>query len=255
MTTFQNDAEKIEFLRKYKLITETSTDLSGFYYYRTEDTAPVSCDVIGYDKEFDTWAAVTVQTAEKTITIHSDYLLDMKKRGRTFRKSMSSRNYVVLDLETTGLNYKQDEIIEIAAMKCSGQKTDTFSELIKPKAAIPENITGLTGITNEMVKDADFIENVLPKFLEFIGDFRLVGHNIKTFDIFFLNKACQDLGLPRIKNEIADTLPLARKALPGLSNYKLSTICDFYHVDASNAHRALDDCYLCNECYRRFLGL
>lgn len=255
MIPFQNETEKIEFLRKYKLITETSTDVSGFYYYQTENNAPVSCDIVGYENAFDTWAAIVIQTADKTVPVHSDYLLDMKKRGRAFQKNMASRNYVVLDLETTGLSYKQDEIIEIAAIKYCGQKTDTFSQLIKPKSVIPENITDLTGITNEMVQDADSIEIVLPKFLEFIGNFRLVGHNIKTFDILFINKACQDLGLPRIKNEITDTLPLARKAVPRLANYKLSTICDFYHVDASNAHRALDDCYLCNECYRHFQAL
>lgn len=262
MTTFTNDTEKIEFLRKYKLLSETSTDLSGFYYYKPESDIPVSCDVIGCENAFETWAAVTIRTDNEIFTIHSDYLLDMKKRGRSFHKipvpraSRQARNstsapYVVLDLETTGLNYKQDEIIEIAAIKYSGEEVLTFNEMVRPKSAIPANITKLTGITDEMVQNADSIENVLPKFLDFIGACRLIGHNIKTFDILFINKACQDLGLSPIKNNITDTLPLARKTLRGLANYKLSTVCAHYGIDSLGAHRALEDCRMCHECYVR----
>lgn len=251
MNTFHNDTEKIEFLRKYRLLAETSTDLSGFYYYKPESDTPIACEVTGYEDTFDTWASVTIKTEEETLAIHTDYLLDMKKRGRVFYKNSSSQSYVVFDLETTGLNYRQDEIIEIAAIKCAGQETLSFNELVKPKSDVPANITKLTGITNEMLQNAGSIDIVLPKFLDFIGKCRLVGHNIKTFDVLFINKACQDAGLSKLKNDITDTLTLAKKALPGLDNYRLSTVCRHYGIDASGAHRALEDCCMCNECYIR----
>lgn len=261
MITFNNDTEKIEFLRKYRLLSETSGDLSGFYYYKPETDSPIACEVKGYDCAFETWAAMIIQADDELITIHSDYLLDMKKRGRTFYKAPTPRAprqtrntsapYVVFDLETTGLNYKQDEIIEIAAVKYNGEEITTFNQLVKPISIVPENITKLTGITNEMLQDAASIETVLPEFLQFIGKCKLVGHNIKTFDILFLNQACQNLGLPTVKNKTVDTLTLARKKLSGLANYKLSTICEYYGIDTSGAHRALEDCYMCGECYAR----
>jgi DNA polymerase III epsilon subunit family exonuclease len=125
---------------------------------------------------------------------------------------------------------------------------------VHTESIIPIDITLLTGINNEMLEEADSIEVVLPKFIKFIGSHKLVGHNIKAFDIYFINKACQDLELPTVKNELVDTLQLSRKILPELDNHKLSTICDFYNIDSSNAHRALADCYMCNECYKNMLS-
>lgn len=260
MKKFNDDTEKIDFLRKYKLLSETATDVSGFYYFFPEGDIPVNCEIIGYEDKFETWANVTIQIAEpedKQINIHSDYLLDMKKRGRAYHKTKSTSAadaYIVFDLETTGLNYKQDEIIEFAAIKYTNQESVEFNELVKPAAPIPENITKLTGITNEMVQDAAAIDAVLPKFLEFIGSHKLIGHNIKSFDVLFLNSACRTLGLPGIKNDLIDTLPLSRKKLPGLANYQMATICKHYGIDASGAHRALEDCRMCHACYQNLSG-
>lgn len=271
MTTFNTTTETLDFLKKYKLISETATDVSEFYYFRQESNSPVICEVTGYDAAFDTWASITIKADIEVINIHSDYLLDMKKRGRAFYKAKPSSpavkrapaSYVVLDLETTGFSSKNDSIIEIAAIKCTynvpndsqtvlpEQTICEFNELVKPASTVPPNITKLTGITNQMLEDADPIETVLPKFIDFIGNSKLVGHNIKGFDIHFLNQACQNSGLPEIKNRVVDTLPLSKKALPNLADHKLSTICSFYGIDDSNAHRALADCYMCNECYKR----
>ena len=91
MTAFNSDTEKIEFLRKYRLLSETSSDLSGFYYYKPEESTPISCEVKGYDCAFETWAAITIQADNELLTIHSDYLLDMKKRGRTFHNDPAPR--------------------------------------------------------------------------------------------------------------------------------------------------------------------
>lgn len=263
MNRFTNDAEKMEFLKKYKLLPETASALSDFYYFTPGNDTPAVCEVIGYEAKFDTWAALVIKTDNEIHTIHSDYFSDMKKRGRAFHNPSSSvrkpKNsftpYVVLDLETTGLSYKNDLIIEIAAIKCNAEGTSEFNKLIKINTPVPKNITQLTGITDEMLKDAESIETVLPAFLEFVGKSKLIGHNIKSFDILFLKKACLDLGLPEMKNKTVDTLHLARKALPALPNYKLSTICEHYTIDCSNAHRALADCYMCNECYKRLSSL
>ncbi|MDE6661828.1 MAG: 3'-5' exonuclease [Lachnospiraceae bacterium] len=272
MTTFNTTTETLDFLKKYKLISETASEISEFYYFKQESNTPVICEVTGYDEAFDTWASITIKVGNEVINIHSDYLLDMKKRGRAFLKAKPSStpaakrapaSYVVLDLETTGFSSKNDSIIEIAAIKCTynaPQDSQTalpeqticeFNELVKTVSTVPPNITKLTGITSQMLEDADSIETVLPKFIDFIGNSKLVGHNIKGFDMHFLNQACLNLGLPEIKNRVVDTLPLAKKALPNLANHKLSTICNFYGIDDSNAHRALADCYMCNECYKR----
>ena len=94
--------------------------------------------------------------------------------------------YIVFDIETTGLDASYDEIIEIGALKIKNNEiVDKFTSLIKPKYPIDEFITELTGITNEMVKDAPLINEVLPRFIDFIGDEILVGHNI-NFDINFV---------------------------------------------------------------------
>ena len=89
----------------------------------------------------------------------------------------------------------------------------------------------------------------MPKFISFIEDFMLVGHNIKSFDIPFINKVCADLGLPSIKNKLTDTLYLSKEKIPDHENYKLSTLCEYFGIDTSNAHHALFDCYMCNSLY------
>lgn len=261
MNQFKNDREKIDFLKKYKLLSETATELSTFYYFEPGSNVPLICDVIGYEETFDTWASITIKVDNEALNIHSDYFSDMKKRGRTFYKNNhpapnntnDSDAYIVFDLETTGINYKKDSIMEIAAIKCTNQGIYEFNKLVKTDSDIPANITSLTGITNEMLNDAEPIEDILPEFIQFIGTCRLVGHNIKSFDIIFLNNACKQLGLPNIENELVDTLPIAKKALPDLENHKLSTICEFFNIDNSKAHRALADCYMCDECYRRMV--
>lgn len=102
------------------------------------------------------------------------------------KKLLFPSNYIVFDIETTGLNPKQDEIIEIGAVKIvNHQVVDTFSELIRPNQKISSFITQLTGITNEMVQEAKDIETVLAEFLLFINDQILIGHNVQ-FDLSFI---------------------------------------------------------------------
>ena len=95
--------------------------------------------------------------------------------------------YVLFDIETTGLSPATDEIIELSAVKVSrGDIIDTFDTLIRPNRKIPRSATAINGITNDMVRDAPTLEQKLPAFLDFIRGYKLVGHNIHTFDTGFI---------------------------------------------------------------------
>lgn len=158
--------------------------------------------------------------------------------------------YTVFDLETTGLDPNTDEIIEISAIRVeNGQQVAEFSALVQPTDHLVSlDITQLTGITNDMLTGKPTIETVMPRFLEFIGDTPLVGHNICAFDLLFCNRACAQIGCPRIENQCVDTLPLARRHLK-LKNYRLGTIASAFHVIPDTAHRALADCQTTMLCF------
>lgn len=158
-------------------------------------------------------------------------------------------DYVLVDIETTGLSPYYSEIIEIGALKVRDNKViDTFSTLIKPDNIINENITNLTGITNEMVEYAPNILEVLKLFESFIGDNILIAHNAK-FDIAFLNNNfVKHLGYPLI-NRYIDTLYLSRKYLPNLKSHKLQTLADYFNINYNGAHRGLRDCEITKMVY------
>lgn len=158
-------------------------------------------------------------------------------------------DYTVVDIETNGLSTGDCEIIEVSALKCRGYEvTDTFSSLIKPTEPISWFITNLTGITNEMVENAPSAADVLGRFYDFVGKDIIVGHNV-NFDVNFLyDKLWLHNGLV-LDNDFVDTLRLARKALPYISNHKQTTIAEYYGISTHGAHRALRDCEICNQCY------
>ena len=148
--------------------------------------------------------------------------------------------FVVFDIETTGLNKYQDKIIEIGAVKLiKGEVVDTFSRFINPEIDIPEFITNLTGINNSMVKDASLYNDVLPEFINFIGDAVLVAHNV-GFDIGFIARYSNLIGLD-ICNSALDTVEFARAVFPKLSKHKLDVLCKHLNINLENHHRAIDD--------------
>lgn len=152
-----------------------------------------------------------------------------------------NQDYVVFDFETTGLESAKDEIIEIGAVKISkGKIVSTFSTFIKPSVPIPDEITELTHITEEMVADAPAINYVLPDFYKYCYGCSLVAHNI-AFDYGFLNTIGKKM-LYNFDNPQYDTMILARNKLKGLKNYKLGTICEYLGVSLVDAHRAVNDC-------------
>lgn len=148
-------------------------------------------------------------------------------------------NYVVMDLETTGLNPKLDKIIEIGAVKVrNGQIEDTFSTYINPGRKLSERVSKLTGILDEQLETAPFIEAVLPEFLQFVGDDCLVGHNL-MFDYSFMKKAAVNQKMT-FEKEGMDTLKISRRFLVSLESRRLGALCDYYNI-ALVAHRALND--------------
>lgn len=149
-------------------------------------------------------------------------------------------NYVVLDLEMTGLNPKIDKIIEIGAVKVSNQKIiETYSTLVNPEVKISERITELTGITNEMVQAGMPMDEAMGRLVEFIGDSTIVGHNIR-FDYSFMKQWAVNKRIP-MELKAYDTLKLARTLLPSEQPKKLESLCEYFNIKRENAHRALDD--------------
>lgn len=165
-------------------------------------------------------------------------------------KEKAMNRYVVLDIETTGTHPIKNEIIEIGAVYVEdGQVVKKFNELICPKESISEYITGITGITDEMVADAPSIEEIMPKFIEFCGDAPLIGHNIILFDYRMLKAKAVALGF-EFERQGVDTLIISRKMLQDLPSRKLGNLCAHYKISLENAHRAYDDAYATYELFR-----
>lgn len=158
-------------------------------------------------------------------------------------------DFIVLDLETTGLDPYYSEIIEIAAIKIrNGVAVETFETLIKPHQDIDEFITILTGISNEMVSNAPYLTDVLPQILAFISNDIIVGHNI-NFDINFLYDNLERFLKKPLSNDFIDTMRLSRKALPYLPHHRLIDIAEYFAVFPNGYHRALNDCQTTYECF------
>ncbi|AFK86828.1 MULTISPECIES: PolC-type DNA polymerase III [Thermoanaerobacterium] len=149
-------------------------------------------------------------------------------------------SFVVFDIETTGLSSINDNIIEIGAVKIKNcQIVDTFETFVNPQVHISKFITKLTGITDDMVKEYPSIEEILPKFLDFIKDSILVAHNA-NFDVTFIKTKARNLGM-EVDNPVLDTLELSRHMYENLKNYKLDTVAQHLGVSLENHHRAVDD--------------
>ncbi|MGL6098257.1 MAG: exonuclease domain-containing protein, partial [Fusobacteriaceae bacterium] len=154
---------------------------------------------------------------------------------------IEEETYVVFDLETTGLSSHKCEITEIGAVKLKGTRiVDTYSKFVKPEGKIPDKIVALTGITEEMVRDADAIDKVLPEFLEFVGDAVLVAHNA-PFDMSFMRRDAEKFLGKKIKNPVIDTLRMARDLYPNQKGHGLKAMSKLLGVGLESHHRAVDD--------------
>ena len=170
--------------------------------------------------------------------------LAVRNKGRRLDKYV--RDYVVFDLETTGINPQQDSIIEISAVKVAeGIIAAEYSTLVNPGRHIPAPATAVNGITDKMVADAPAIGEAIGGFWDFIGNSILVGHNIHTFDMNFAYDAALGALGRELANDYIDTLYMARHCLPELGHYKLTDISEYFHISTDGAHRALNDCPVC----------
>ncbi len=163
-------------------------------------------------------------------------------------------SFVVFDLETTGLRKELCEIIEIGAVKViNGEVVGHFNQFVNPGSLLPAKITELTGITDDMLKDASSISDVFPDFLEFIGNCCLVAHNAQ-FDIGFIHHAARRLGY-EINNSVLCTVELSRALLPELNNHKLNTLVKYFDVTLKNHHRACDDAAATADVYIKLIEM
>lgn len=166
------------------------------------------------------------------------------KRGQYVKKMI--HNYCVLDIETTGLSWQENQIIEIGILKIRNNKiVDKYSQLINPQVKISSFITQLTGISNQMVKDQPLLKQIQKDVLDFIGQDIIIGHHT-SFDLNFIANHFQiDL-----ENEYIDTVRLSQKAYPQLSHHRLSDMVEYLHL-SNNEHRAMADCIATYELYEK----
>ncbi|WP_373896042.1 PolC-type DNA polymerase III [Virgibacillus natechei] len=154
---------------------------------------------------------------------------------------LKTATYVVYDVETTGLSAVYDKIIELAGVKIQdGEVVDRFEAFANPHHALSQTTTDLTGITDDMVKDAPEIDDVLKDFYEWMEDSILVAHNA-SFDMGFLNQGFKKIDYEKAKNPVIDTLELARFLFPELKNHRLNTLCKYLDIELTQHHRAIYD--------------
>lgn len=163
-------------------------------------------------------------------------------------------DYSLFDLETTGISAFKDEIIEVAAVKVrNGQIIDEFSRLVNPGRPIPYAASAVNHIYNKMVEKEAFIDEVLPKFVDFVGDDVLVGHNIHSFDMQFIQRDCEKLFGKVLSNDYVDTLKISKMVFPYWAHRRLADLAEYYAIPYYGAHRALADCKINQKVYE-FLG-
>ncbi|ASF39498.1 PolC-type DNA polymerase III [Halobacillus halophilus] len=156
-------------------------------------------------------------------------------------RDLESDVYVVFDVETTGLSAVYDKIIELAAVKVrGGEIIDRFESFANPHQALSQTTVDLTGITDDMVKDAPEIEEVLKDFHQWMENDILVAHNA-SFDMGFLNAGFTAIGYEKAQNPVIDTLELARFLVPELKNHRLNTLCKKFDIELTQHHRAIYD--------------
>mgnify|MGYP000519293953 FL=1 len=183
------------------------------------------------------------------------YLVDDLKEIVTEGKGQSlDEKYVVFDIETTGFSPVTNRIIEIGAVKVeNGEITERFSTFVNPQVPIPFHIEKLTSINDSMVMDADPIEVVLPRFLEFVGDAILVAHNA-NFDVSFIKENAKRQGIP-VDFTYVDTVGIARALLTGQSKYTLDAVAKTLGISLENHHRAVDDAECTAEIFVKFIEM
>ena len=214
------------------------------YQFQTHRTRQINVS-------FDGIPLVMIPKEEKHISTGLKPGFSNQSKFRRARKYMSKRDkrgpiapYVVIDIETTGLDSLRDDIIEIAAVRVEAGNYEEFSCLVSNDCSLPDEIVKLTGITNEILaKEGQDISKALEAFISFIGDFPIVGYNL-YFDIDFINRNLRALNKDTIKNRKIDLMGLVKKEKMFLKSYKLKDVLLAYGINEPVLHRALEDAKL-----------
>ena len=183
------------------------------------------------------------------------YLVDDMKQTVIHCKDQTLEDdFVVFDIETTGFSPVKQRIIEIGAVKIQkGEIVDEFSSFVNPQIPIPFEIENLTHITDDMVKDAPLIAEVLPEFLEFCKGCVLVAHNA-NFDMSFIIENAKQFGLP-CDFTYVDTMAISRSIMTELNKHTLDSICKHMKINLENHHRAVDDARATAMVFQRFIHM
>lgn len=219
------------------------------YEFKTHNTQSIVLDCEGIPlvmKKF-----VEESGEEKNLGFSNASKMHKSKKFQSVEKKTKTqkgetKTLLFLDIETNGLSERDNDIIEIGLVKVSGENVETFQSLIKTKGNIPDEITKLTGITDEDLKSGQELREVLIKFLEFIEGTIIIGYNV-NFDIKFINKNLEKLGLNKINNKVYDLMDFVKKDNQFLDDYKLQTALLGYGIKKTVPHRALEDAKLCYE--------
>lgn len=179
-----------------------------------------------------------------------DRMAQQKTEAQVRKKEKDG--YVVIDIETTGLDYEKDEILEVGAIRIRNHEVaEKFVELIRPKGEISKEISALNGITQEMaLKEGKERAEVLKRFWEFVGESPMVGHNL-SFDRAFLEKGSAEVEISVPRVVCRDTLLLARRRIRDVPDYRLNTLANYFGIQISERHRALADCLVAFYVYEK----
>ncbi|EEI86597.1 CRISPR-associated endoribonuclease Cas2 [Anaerococcus lactolyticus ATCC 51172] len=161
------------------------------------------------------------------------------KKYFSFKSQEHTKAYIIIDLETTGLDPINDRIIEIGAIKI-GKENKEYSSIIWQDIKLSEKISNITGISDEDIKKGKDEKNAINEFIDFIGEDTLVGYNI-NFDIKFINESLKRQEKPKIKNMTYDVMQYVKNDKLFLKNYKLETVIKEYGINKNVPHRALED--------------
>ena len=164
------------------------------------------------------------------------------KAGGVRARPIGLADYVVVDIETTGLDSGADEIIEIGALKVRAEEVaGRFSALVRCNRPVPDSVLRLTGITSEGVHGGEELADVLERFGDFVELLPWVGFNVE-FDFNFINSACDECDVEPFDVQLVDILRMAKKTIPRLSRYRLGDVAEYLGVPTDGQHRALRDC-------------
>jgi DNA polymerase III epsilon subunit family exonuclease len=192
--------------------------------------------------------------SEEFVKLEAEYPFLRRAREQVF--GLKSLPFVIVDIETTGLEPADNEITEVAALKIeNGEIRNVYSSLIRVNRKLPAEIVRLTGITDELLREEGKNRNqTLRALYDFIGKTPLIAHNIE-FDVPFINHHLKkDWGITLQSPQVC-TLKLARKLLPGLSTHKLGDVARYFKVPVSQAHRAAGDVETTHQVWLKMIDL